>query len=97
THITETEASRRIVADLAGREGIPQIVLQVGIAPENTPHEPTPRRSPAEFLTFPEACPPGPETAIWHSPGNTVYDLDAPPTGRHNRIPRVRVAEWQTR
>src|SRR5690606_2781086 len=55
TPITETGATRRLLADLAGRAGMPRIVLRVGIAPEDTPHEPTPRRSPAEFLTFPEA------------------------------------------
>ncbi|WP_067857552.1 Acg family FMN-binding oxidoreductase [Nocardia shimofusensis] len=52
THITEAPTTRQVVANLAGREGIPQVVIRVGVAPDAEHHEPTPRRTPAEFLTM---------------------------------------------
>jgi len=51
THITEAPTTRQIVANLAGREGVPQVVVRIGAAPDDELHEPTPRRTPAEFLT----------------------------------------------
>lgn len=53
THITEAPTTRQIVANLAGREGVPQVVVRIGTAPGDELHEPTPRRTPAEFLTTP--------------------------------------------
>ncbi|MGV9584127.1 Acg family FMN-binding oxidoreductase [Nocardia farcinica] len=51
THITELATTRQLLANLAGRAGVPQVVVRVGVAPGNEYHVPTPRRRPDEFLT----------------------------------------------
>jgi len=53
THMTELATSRDIIRQLTEREGMPQVLIRVGIAPpiENLP-PPTPRRSVREVLEF---------------------------------------------
>ena len=53
THMTELATSRDIIRQLTEREGMPQVLIRVGIAPsiENIP-PPTPRRSVREVLEF---------------------------------------------
>ncbi|MBW0271681.1 hypothetical protein ATM97_13060 [Nocardia sp. MH4] len=51
THITELAANRRLLAGLAGRPGVPQVVVRIGIAPVDVRRPPTPRRPLAEVLT----------------------------------------------
>ncbi|MBU8831897.1 Acg family FMN-binding oxidoreductase [Mycolicibacterium goodii] len=51
THITEMPESRRIILELAGTTGIPQVLLRIGSAPPVDDVPPaTPRRSLAEVL-----------------------------------------------
>jgi nitroreductase len=53
THLTELEASRAIIGDLIGNQGMPQVLIRVGTAPpmEVAP-PPTPRRPLEEVLEF---------------------------------------------
>lgn len=51
THITELDASRDIVRDLAGGGvAVPQVLIRVGIAPSGPVPPPTPRRALSEVL-----------------------------------------------
>lgn len=53
THVTEVAAARAMLAGLAGRDDLPQVLIRIGGTPalEKTP-EPTPRRPLAEVLHF---------------------------------------------
>jgi len=53
THLTEVPASRQVIATLAGRDDMPQLLIRVGAAPvlDEVP-PPTPRRPLADVLTF---------------------------------------------
>ncbi|MGW6728083.1 Acg family FMN-binding oxidoreductase [Nocardia sp. NPDC055029] len=51
THITELTAGRRLLAGLIGHPGVPQVVVRIGIAPEDRQRPPTPRRPLTEVLT----------------------------------------------
>ena len=53
THLTELSAGRSIIATLTGREGRPQVLIRIGLAPvlEEAP-PPTPRRPLDDVLTF---------------------------------------------
>ncbi|NEW42012.1 hypothetical protein GV792_10380 [Nocardia cyriacigeorgica] len=51
THITELPSSRRIIAGLIPRPGVPQVVVRVGAAPQGPEQPPTPRRHVAEFFS----------------------------------------------
>ncbi|MFF0533330.1 Acg family FMN-binding oxidoreductase [Nocardia amikacinitolerans] len=58
THLTETPASRAVVADLIGHPGQPQVLIRVGVAPESEQRPPaTPRRPLAEILDMPDITP----------------------------------------
>ncbi|MGF0319137.1 Acg family FMN-binding oxidoreductase [Nocardia fluminea] len=52
THITELTSGRRLLSSLIGHPGVPQVVLRLGLAPDN--HRPplTPRRPLADVLTL---------------------------------------------
>ncbi|MEV5834864.1 hypothetical protein [Nocardia sp. NPDC052112] len=50
THITELVASRWVIADLLPDKGVPQVVIRIGIAPEDTDPVRTPRRPLEEVL-----------------------------------------------
>ncbi len=50
THITELPATRRLIANLAPGQGLPQVVVRVGIAPDRAVAPATPRRPPSDFL-----------------------------------------------
>lgn len=51
THITEVPDSRRIIAELAGCSGMPQMLIRIGTAPlDDDLPPPTPRRSLSEVL-----------------------------------------------
>lgn len=54
THVTELQASRDMISDLAtGPGAVPQVLIRVGLAPEGElAHEPTPRRPLSEVLEF---------------------------------------------
>jgi hypothetical protein len=53
THLTELPASRALIATLAGRDDLPQLLIRVGAAPvlDEVP-PPTPRRPLDDVLTF---------------------------------------------
>ncbi len=44
THITELSAGRRLLSSLIGHPGVPQVVLRIGLAPDDRRPPPTPRR-----------------------------------------------------
>lgn len=53
THLTEIAPSRRLIGQLTGRPGLPQVLIRVGQAPVTGEHpEPTPRRPLVEVLSF---------------------------------------------
>lgn len=51
THITELTAGRRLLSNLIGHPGVPQIVLRIGVAPDDRQRPPTPRRPLVDVLT----------------------------------------------
>jgi nitroreductase len=54
THMTELEPSRDVICGLIDAEGLPQVLVRVGTAPElDEPPPPTPRRPLSEVLEFP--------------------------------------------
>ncbi|MEV6140551.1 hypothetical protein AB0L63_31835 [Nocardia sp. NPDC051990] len=50
THITELVASRSAIADLIPNPDVPQVVIRIGITPEDSEPAPTPRRPLEEVL-----------------------------------------------
>lgn len=53
THLTEVEPSRRLIGELTGQPGLPQVLIRVGQTPVAGEHpRPTPRRPVAEVLHF---------------------------------------------
>ncbi|MEV2225964.1 hypothetical protein AB0E01_39755 [Nocardia vinacea] len=50
THITELATSRSVIADLIPHPDLPQVVIRIGIAPEDAEPAPTPRRPLDEVL-----------------------------------------------
>ncbi|MFD4183354.1 Acg family FMN-binding oxidoreductase [Rhodococcus sp. NPDC058514] len=52
THLTEIERSRSMIAELAPRAGLPQVLLRAGSATDPTPMRETPRRSTADVLSL---------------------------------------------
>ncbi len=50
THITELTAGRRLLGSLIGHPGIPQVVLRIGLAPDDRRPPPTPRRPVPDVL-----------------------------------------------
>ncbi|WP_327098133.1 hypothetical protein OIE68_04520 [Nocardia vinacea] len=50
THITELAASRSVITDLIPHRDFPQVIVRIGIAPEDTASAPTPRRPLDEVL-----------------------------------------------
>ncbi|MEV5837603.1 hypothetical protein [Nocardia sp. NPDC052112] len=50
THITELAASRSVITDLIPHPDVPQVVIRIGTAPEDTDYTPTPRRPLDEVL-----------------------------------------------
>ncbi len=50
THITELVTSRSVIADLIPNPDVPQVVIRIGIAPEDSEPTPTPRRPLDEVL-----------------------------------------------
>ncbi len=51
THITELAAGRRLLSSLIGHPGVPQVVLRIGVAPDDRRPPPTPRRPLSDVLT----------------------------------------------
>ena len=53
THLTEIESGRKVVAELIGRTGVPQVLVRVGRAPEFELNPVvTPRRQLTDVLRF---------------------------------------------
>jgi len=52
TDVTELAATRSVLAELVTQPGVPQIVVRVGVAPEDADAEPTPRRPLSEVFDF---------------------------------------------
>lgn len=52
THITELTAGRRLLSDMIGHPGVPQVVLRIGVAPDNRRPPATPRRELTDVLTL---------------------------------------------
>ncbi|MFX0577894.1 Acg family FMN-binding oxidoreductase [Nocardia nepalensis] len=50
THITELVASRSVIAEVVPQPDVPQVVIRIGTAPEDTDPTPTPRRPLDEVL-----------------------------------------------
>ncbi|QBS39308.1 hypothetical protein [Nocardia sp. CS682] len=51
THITEVPAGRRLLAGLTAYDGLPQVVVRIGTAPDDHEPPPTPRRPLTDVFT----------------------------------------------
>lgn len=52
THLTEIEPSRRVISQLTGQPGLPQLLIRIGKTPVSEHPRPTPRRPVSEVLRF---------------------------------------------
>lgn len=52
THITELAAGRRLLSSLIGHPGVPQVVVRIGVAPDDRRPPTTPRRPLSDVLTM---------------------------------------------
>ncbi|MFE6922431.1 Acg family FMN-binding oxidoreductase [Nocardia sp. NPDC057663] len=57
THITELVSGRRLLSSLIGHPGVPQVIVRIGVAPEQDQPPPTPRRPLTDVFTEKRASP----------------------------------------